>query len=50
MPSGAILGVRGIYNEIRLRPRIPTAHIAREIGRAFQRNAQLDANTIDVSA
>jgi osmotically-inducible protein OsmY len=44
-----ILGVRGIYNEIRLQPRIPTVQIAREISRAFQRNAQLDADTIHVT-
>ncbi len=45
-----ILGVRGIYNEIKLRLRIPTAQIAREIGRAFQRNAQLEASAIEVTA
>ncbi len=44
-----ILGVRGIYNEIKLRPRIATAQIAREISRAFQRNAQLEAGAITVS-
>jgi osmotically-inducible protein OsmY len=45
-----ILGVRGICNEIRLRPQIPTEKIAREISHAFARNAQLDANAIEVSA
>jgi osmotically-inducible protein OsmY len=45
-----ILGVRGINNEVRLRPRIATAQIALEISRAFQRNAQLGANAITVTA
>lgn len=45
-----IRGVRGIANEIGLRPRIPTGQIAHEISSAFQRNAQLGPNAITVTA
>lgn len=45
-----IMGVRGIANEIALRPRIATTQVAREIARAFERNAQLEAHAISVTA
>ena len=41
-------GVRGVTNYISLRPRISPENVEATIKRAFHRQAQLDANTIDV--
>ncbi|MDH2909832.1 MAG: BON domain-containing protein [Candidatus Eremiobacteraeota bacterium] len=41
-------GVRGVTNYIALRPRISPENVEATIKRAFHRQAQLDADTIDV--
>jgi osmotically-inducible protein OsmY len=41
-------GVKGVSNLIRLKPRVQPAEIKRKIEDAFRRNAQIDANRVDV--
>lgn len=45
-----LMGVRGVTNLITIKPRVETAAIKRRIGEAFKRNAELDANRIQVDA
>ncbi|MDB5601197.1 MAG: hypothetical protein JWN71_3241 [Xanthobacteraceae bacterium] len=43
-----IKGVKGVSNMITLKPRIVPSEIRRKIQEAFKRNAEVDANRIDV--
>ncbi len=41
-------GVRGITNEIRVRPRVQASEVETKIKAAFSRNAEIDANKINI--
>lgn len=43
-----LLGVKGVTNEIRVRPQVTRADVAPQIAAAFRRSAQLDAQRIRV--
>jgi osmotically-inducible protein OsmY len=45
-----LAGVRGISNEVMVRPRISTADLRAKIEAAFTRSAEIDARRINVSA
>jgi len=45
-----LTGVRGVSNLIDVKPRVETQEIKDEIGQAFKRNADLDANRVRVDA
>ncbi len=45
-----VRGVRGVSNNIQVRPQVPPMDIKREIEAAFRRSAEIDANRITVEA
>jgi osmotically-inducible protein OsmY len=45
-----LTGVKGVSNQIRLKPSVPPSEIKRKIEEAFRRSAEIDASRIDVEA